>query len=285
MSVGTITSLFRYPVKSMGGETLNAITLGPKGIFGDRAWAVRDEERGGIRGAKRFPELMSCSAKYLEDPAPEGSSPAEITLPDGRQFMTSDQSISERLSELVGSPVSFWPLMPEDALDHYKRGAPLEEDMMKELRRVFAREEDEPLPDVSAFPPELVEYESIPGTYFDAYPLLIMSQQSLDYLSGVKPDSIFDVRRFRPNLLVDAPSNDPFPELSWLGKTLRIGSATFKIELECPRCVMTTHGFDDLPKDPKIMRTLVKDAKGSLGIYANVEAPGTVSVGDTVDIS
>lgn len=282
MNIGTVTSLFRYPVKSMGGESLDSVSLGPNGIPGDRAWAVRDEERGGIRGGKRFAELMQCKARYLDEPAPSGSSPAEIKLPDGRTVMTSDDRTAELLSGVVGSPVSFWPLMPEDALDHYKRGAPLEDDMMTELRRVFAREEDEPLPDISAFPPELLEYESMPGTYFDALPLLVMTQQSLESLSRAKPDSEFDVRRFRPNILVQAEIDDPFPELAWVGKSVTLGSATLKIELGCPRCVMTTHGFDDLPKDPKIMRTLVKEAEGNLGVYATVSQPGAASVGDSI---
>ncbi len=285
MNVGAVTSLFRYPVKSMGGETLKTVSLGSKGIPGDRAWAVRDEERGGIRGAKRFPELMSCAAKYLKEPAPTGSSPAQITLPNGQSVMTSDDEVAALLSNVVNSAVSFWPLMPEDALDHYKRGAPLEEDMMTELRRVFAREEDEPLPDISVFPPELVEYESLPGTYFDALPLLILTEQSLKSLSAAKPDSTFDVRRFRPNILMAATSNDPFPELAWVGKTIDIGSAQLKVELACPRCVMTTHGFADLPKDPKIMRTLVKEADGCLGVYANVVKGGTVAVGDQMTMS
>lgn len=285
MNIGAVTSLFRYPVKSMGGETLETVSLGSKGIPGDRAWAVRDEERGGIRGAKRFPELMNCAAKYLQEPAPTGSSPAQITLPNGQTVMTSDDEVAAFLSDVVNSPVSFWPLMPEDALDHYKRGAPLEEDMMTELRRVFAREEDEPLPDISVFPPELVEYESLPGTYFDALPLLLLTEQSLKSLSAVKPDSTFDVRRFRPNILVAATSNDPFPELAWVGKTIDIGSAQLKVELACPRCVMTTHGFADLPKDPKIMRTLVKEADGCLGVYANVVKSGTVNLGDQMTLS
>ena len=83
MSNGTVSALYRYPVKSMAGESLTTLELGPRGVPGDRAWAVRDEERGGIRGGKRFPELMQCSARYTETPPLEGSIPAEITLPDG----------------------------------------------------------------------------------------------------------------------------------------------------------------------------------------------------------
>jgi len=284
LTLGSVTSLFRYPVKSMAGEPLGKINIGPKGVPGDRAWAVRDEERGGIRGAKRFATLMACAARYQEEPAETGSSPAEIVLPSGQKLMTTDDGAAAALSDTLGSPVTLWPLLPADALDHYKRGAGLSDDLETELRRVFARTPDEPLPDLSVFPPELIEYESPPGTYFDALPLLLATQQSLDTLSAAAPKSRFDVRRFRPNIFLDAAGDAKFPEQDWVGKRARLGSAELKIELGCPRCVMTTHPFDDLPKDPTIMRTFVKEAGGDLGVYASVMKPGTVSVGDRIEI-
>ena len=125
MVAGTVTALFRYPVKSMAGESLESLSLGPRGVPGDRAWAVRDEERGGIRGGKRFPELMQCSARYSETPPDEGSIPALITLPDGSELSISDEEAPARLSALVGSPLTVWPLLPAEELDHYRRGAPV----------------------------------------------------------------------------------------------------------------------------------------------------------------
>jgi uncharacterized protein YcbX len=98
-------------------------------------------------------------------------------------------------------------------------------------------------------------------------------------------DSLFDVRRFRPNLLVDIPDTDhPFPEQAWMGKTLSMGSAKLKIEMTCPRCSMTTHGFDDLPQDAHIMRKLVANSDGTLGIYASVVRAGKVSAGDSISV-
>ena len=63
-----------------------------------------------------------------------------------------------------------------------------------------------------------------------------------------------------------------------------MGSTELEITLDCPRCVMTTHGFGDLPKDPGIMRTLVRENNGELGVYATVTTPGTVKAGDPVSL-
>ena len=284
MTVGTISALFRYPVKSMAGERLGELPLGPRGVHGDRAWAVRDEKRGGIRGGKRFPELMQCAARYPEDPPAEGSAPAALQLPDGRQISIDHPDTPAMLSELIGSPVTVWPLLPADRLDHYRRGAPVLDDMEAEFRRMFGRTEDEPLPDLTKFPEFLMEFESPPGTYFDAFPLLIMTAESLDHLSRSAPGHRFDVNRFRPNLLVDTGSEAPFPERDWPGRTLKIGGVELEITMDCPRCVMTTHGFGELPKDPGIMRSLVQLADGNLGVYANVTTPGRIHVGDRVEL-
>ena len=284
MRVGVLQEIRRYPVKSMEGELLEEVDLSPGGLPGDRAWAVRDEVRGGIRGAKKIPALMQLSSRYTAKPAAEGSSPAEITLPGGATAETGDPAINEILSKALDHEVSLWPLLPADALEHYRRGAPTHEDMLTELRAIFARNPDEPLPDLSIFPPEILEFESPPGSYFDAFPLLLLSQASLAEMGDRSSDSLFDVRRFRPNFLIGDTGEASFPEMAWRGKRLAIGDAVIEVTVECPRCVMTTHGFADLPKDPGIMRSLVKQTGGNLGVYAKIETPATLRVGDAVQL-
>ena len=295
MTIGRVTGLYRYPVKSMMGETLEQVSLGERGIPGDRAWAVRDEQRSGIRGGKHFPELMQARARYLEPPPAEGSISAEVELPDGRRFAIDAAEAPGAISELVGGPVSVWPLQPAENLDHYRRGEPITGDMEEELRRIFGRTADEPLPDLSVFPELLMTYESPPGTYFDAFPLLIMTRNGLEHLQRIaqqeaSADHQFDVRRFRPNILLDIdgdsslPGEESFPENAWAGRKLRIGEVTLQMEIVCPRCSMTTRAFDDLQSDPGIMRSLVKNAEGNLGMYASVPEAGSISVGDTVEL-
>lgn len=282
--MASVAAIYRYPVKSMMGETLTAATVTAGGIPGDRAWALRDEERAGIRGAKRFGPLMQCRARYLDAPVAGASVPAEITLPGGETFSTSAPDAAARLGRFLGAPVSLWPLLPATALDHYRRGQPLDADMLNELRRVFARTPDEPLPDLSAFPEFLRTYESPPGTYFDAFPLLLMTQQSLATLARRSPGSQIDVRRFRPNLLIESGDAADFPERAWCGRRLRVGTALLEVKMECPRCVMTTLPFDTLRADPGIMRSLVREAGGNLGVYATPIEPGVVRRGDHVEL-
>lgn len=276
-TVARVVQIWRYPVKSMMGEELDRAEVAENGIPGDRAWAVRDEKRGGIRGAKKIPQLMKLRAKSIGDTV-------SIIAENNEMRRVTDSGINQWLSSQLSHPVSLWPLLPADQLDHYRRGAPDSDDWEEELRTVMGRLPGEPLPDFSQFA-DLLKFESPPGTYFDAFPILIMSQQTLTTMSDNYPESNFDVRRFRPNLVLDISDTDePFPEHSWVGKTINVGSASLDIVSTCPRCSMTTHAFAELPKDPKIMRNLVEQTKGELGVYAKIRAPGDLGAGDPVSI-
>jgi uncharacterized protein len=286
--LGRLTELWRYPVKSMQGERLPAADLVVgHGVVGDRTWAVRDEVRGGIRGAKKIAELLGLGASFVDEPtSATTSATVAITLPDGSTVRSDAQDVAERLSAAVDHPVTLWPLRPPTDTDHYRRGAPDHDDVVEELRAIFGREPDEPLPDLGVFPPEVLEFESPPGTYFDAYPLLVVSDRSLQSLADRAPNSAVDPRRFRPNLLVSVPDDvapdDPWPELAWVGRSLRIGSAVLDVVTACPRCVMITRGFDDLPVDRGLMRTVVRDADQVIGVYATVRTAGRIAVGEPV---
>ncbi len=267
----------------MGGETPDHVDLLHEGVAGDRYWALRDEVLGGITGAKRFPGLMDFSSQLSDESSPEGGPVATIVFPDGRRLLTSDPETGDRISEALGQTVTLWPLVPADQTDHYLRGAPVHEDMETELRSIFARTEEESLPDLSIFPPEVLQFASPPGSYFDAFPLHLLTAKSLSTLQESAPDTVMDVRRFRPNILIDGVEGDTaFPEAAWSGQRLAMGEAEVEIMSECPRCVMTTHGFKEIPKDPTVMRTLVRENGGNLGVYARPLKAGRIRVGDAV---
>lgn len=259
----------------MVGQTVEICDLDGVGIRGDRQWAVRDMEAGGIRGAKKFGELMQLSAR------PVDGGHVEITTLDGRCIRSDDEDVHTVLSVIVGSRVRLERLPPASDVDHFRRGRPQSDDMMQELRSIFGREEGEPLPDFSVFPPEVVEYESPPGTYHDCWPLMIMSTSALDALQDAVPDAVVDVRRFRPSIVIDTGDAPGHPEFSWSGRTARLGSSLIEFLTPCPRCVMVTRRVGaEIPADRTILRHIVRDLDQNVGVYARVITPGQVQVND-----
>jgi uncharacterized protein YcbX len=308
MIVGRVREVWRYPVKSMAGERLEHCEVGELGLDGDRGWALRDEEAGEIRGGKKCPALMLCSARYRAEPARGAAPPhADITLPDGSRTATDATDAGERLSELVGRRVTLWPVRAASDRAHYRRSIPfartvgllgrtragrrLAQHALRVsgrdgwLREGFGREPGEPLPDFSVFPSTLFEFTSPPGTYFDAFPLHLLTTASLDALARLNPDSAWDARRFRPNFLVEtAEGVEGLAEADWSGRALRLGGLVVKCEVPAPRCSMTIQAQAGLPKDPRVLRTIVREAGQNLGVYASVRSPGRVSDGDEVEL-
>jgi MOSC domain-containing protein len=278
--IGVVRELWRYPVKSMGGHRLERCEVGALGIPGDRGWAIRDERAGEIRGAKKLPALLLCEARYREEPRGDRVPQADITLPDGARTATDAPDVHARLSALLGRPVTLCARRPPEDREHYRRGAPDHPDMMVELREIFGRTDDEPLPDLSVLPPELFEYTSPLGTYFDAAPIHLLTTASLATLGS--PEQ-FDRRRFRPNVLVETDASVAgLPEAEWSGRTITVGGATFRGEFATMRCSMVTQPQPGVPKDPSVLRAIVRDAGQNLGVYASIASGGAVAVGDPV---
>ena len=307
MFVGRVKEVWRYPLKSMAGERVEAASVGARGLWGDRGWALRDEAAGEMRGAKISPKLMLCAARYRAEPGAEGAPPhADITLPDGAATSTDAADVNERLSALLGRRVTLWPLRPASDRAHYRRAIPAARVVGllsrsrsfrrlalgamrlagkdKELREDFGRLPGEPLPDLSALPAEIFEFTSPPGTYFDAFPVHLLTTATLEAMSRRAPDTVWDVRRFRPNFLIETSEGiEGLVESSWVGRLLRVGGLTLKCEMPAPRCSMTIQAQAELPKDPRVLRTIVKVGQ-NLGLYANVLTAARVSVGDEVEL-
>ena len=276
-----VSEIWRYPVKSMIGEPVEAAELVDDGMVGDRMWAARDEVRGGIRGAKKIGALMRLAAAYDDGPG----SAVTITLPDGTCVRAGEDGADQAVSTALEHQVTLWPRMPATDLDHYRRGAPDSDDLLAELQSIFGREPDEPLPDLSVFPPEIIEYESPLGTYYDAFPLMIMSTSAFRSMAEAVPDSVIDVRRFRPSLIVDTGDRGGHPELDWIGSRLTVGEVELEVVTGCPRCVMVTREIDDaVPGDRAILRHIVRDLDQIVGVYARILRTGTVRVSDPVTV-
>ena len=276
-----VDQIWKYPVKSMLGSRVTRADVSADGIVGDREWTLRDEQRGAIASARRVGGISRLAAAFAGGP-----NAVTITLPDGARVKSTDRNANGRLSAAVGHPVSLWRRPPATEKGFWGQGKPDSEDMLTEVRTIMGREGDEPLPDFSIFPPEMLEYEYPPGTLYDCFPLMIMSTSAIRSLRRALPDSVIDERRFRPSLIVDTGDADGHPEFDWRGRRVRIGTTELQIGSGCPRCVTITREFTpDLPSDRRVLRHVVKDLDQNVGVYATVIAGGTVNVGDVVDVA
>lgn len=286
MQVGRVTEIWRYPVKSMGGERIERSLLDHNGIVGDRGWAVRDREADETRSARQIPRLLQCAASYAEEPAADRRSPrVELSLPDGAAVGSDADNAAELLSAALERDVTLTPLHPADDLEHYRRapGDP-NADPIAMLREVFGLREDDPLPDLSGLPEDLGQFSTPPGTYFDCYPLHVMSTASLATLSGFGAGDDVDIRRFRPNILIDTGDAEGLPEVEWAGRRLRIGGAEIEVKTTTVRCSVPSHRQRDLDRSGAVGRALIEHTKQHLGAYATILTPAQVALGDPVEL-
>src|SRR5215216_7387426 len=182
MSVaGSVAEIWRYPVKSMGGERLAQSAIAARGLHADRMWAVRDAELDTFTTARRWPVLLQCSARFAENPADRSAGPGDVldvivTFPDGSEVSSSDPVIHDRLSELVGKPARLESLPALSEKRRYRAAQATKADM----RRQFTIPDGEPLPDFSMFPvrklAELARYATPVGALYDAYPILLLTR-------------------------------------------------------------------------------------------------------------
>tara|TARA_B110000881_G_C18493091_1_gene472845 strand:+ start:234 stop:1079 length:846 start_codon:yes stop_codon:yes gene_type:complete len=276
-----IKSIWRYPIKSMAGESLKESMLSQRGLVGDRSYALHDGRS--ICSAKKYAQLMNYSVQY--DSEPDGINIPPVTLEIGNTAVNSeDSNLNELLTREIGTKVTLDKLRPDDNLEYYRRSK--EQQPIEEIRNVLGLEEGEAFPDFSEFPDSSFEFSTPPGTFFDAYPLLILTTNSLNRLQQLTKGTVIDERRFRPNLLIDADELEvSFIEELWRDQFLEIGDTIIKLTLPCPRCVMTTIAFQDLKKAPQIMRTLVQENHHKLGIYGQVVKPGKIQIGDQAHLT
>lgn len=287
-AAGTIVELWRYPVKSMCGERLSAARLDERGLHADRLWAVRDLELGAVTTARRLPMLLGCSARFVGEPradaGPGRVSDVLVTFPDGSELSSADgEAMAERLSELTGKHVALVPLPPLHDKDGYRGIRPTKGD----IRKQFAVPDDEPLPDLSILPvrklAELARYATPIGLFADAFPLHILTRASIAAMAAQASGSEFDVRRFRPNVVVDTGGEPALEENDWCGGVLRAGDAVIRCEVPTVRCSMPTRAQPGVSADPDVLRTISAHADRCFGIYADVERGGRLTEGDTLE--
>ena len=290
-AVGTVQALWRFPVKSMLGEELDSADLREGGIVGDRSYAIVDKETGKVASAKHsklWPDLLKCRAAFVDDPRPgDEVPPARIELADGTTVQTDAADVDAVLSRFFGREVEL-----SSAADHgytidqyhpdeenYDPDGHRDEVVEAALGAAFFNERGLP----SAVPE---------GSFFDLYPLSVLTTSTLDHLEELEPEIRFDLRRFRMNVIVDTGERG-FVENDWVGRKLAVGDEVrLGVALPDPRCCMPGGEQEGLPRDPRILKALAKhnriDVAGALfpcaGVYAVAEATGTLRRDDQVSL-
>ncbi|WP_149184485.1 MOSC domain-containing protein [Streptomyces sp. TRM49041] len=250
--LGSVAQIWRYPVKSMGGERLREATVTDRGIAGDRAWAVLDITSGKILSAKREARLLLASARTC---------PADgvlVDLPGRGEFQAGDAALARHLSDWLGRELRLMAAVPGQRAT-FEKGAIDGSDAVKEI-------------------------STQPGMLFDTKsPLHVLTTAGLRAARKFHPDGDWDVRRFRPNVLVETEetgetaeteeteetADDTGPEQSWIGSTIRLDGTTAWVRKGTVRCVMTSHEQPGLPRDRDIHRTLVRHHANTLGVLAH----------------
>lgn len=253
--LATVSSCRRYPVKSMQGLEVAELALGPSGVEGDRCHGVVDSD-GHVLSAKRDARLLEAAA---DD---EG-----LTLPDGNAYRFGDPALDGALSHWLGRPVRLASPSAGVSVGYQMTFDPPDDDA------------------------EMFEIPTPPGTFLDLSPVHLLSSDTLAACARLRPDLQWDVRRFRPNLVVDLPGTrgaDGFVEDGWSGSTLRIGEALVRVAGPTVRCAMPLRAQPGgLQRQTGIFGALSElnvAMPNHLGVYVDVVQAGTVRPGDAVEL-
>jgi len=266
IELGSVVALWRYPVKSMMGEELNATEVRDRGLLGDRGYAVVDASDGKAATAKnprKWPRLFDFRATFVEPPRPAVKlPPVRIALPDGTTVTSDQADLNEILSKALNRGVTFRAA---------QRGAVNSEAYWPDMEGLEHRD-------------TVTDFTLPEGTFFDVAMVHLLTTATLDRLRELYPQGRFELRRFRPNIVLQLASGEKgFAENAWVGHTLAIGTAVrLNITGPCGRCVMTTLAQGDLPRDPGILRTAAQHNQVKVGVYATVVRGGTIRRGDPV---
>ena len=275
MTTYSISELWRYPVKSMGGERVESLELRASAVVGDRQWAVRCTETGKIVSAKRprpYGRLLSWSARA------EADGRVVVAAPAGREYTAGSSELDAALAQALGEPVrlveveegreetygSEWPEIPGTVLSDVEVDLP-----------------------VAA----LTEKTS----FVDASAVHIIVRQSMTHLASLLDGVKLGAERFRPNIVLDAHEDSgsgEFADLAWKDLDIQVGDVELRIGDPTPRCVMTTLAQPGYEQAKSVLQVLAATARkefdfgafACFGTNAEVTAAGTINVGDTLTI-
>jgi hypothetical protein len=249
MELGRISAIFRYPVKSMAGESLDVARLGWHGIEGDRRLAFRrltDKSAFPWLSASKLPELLLYKPFRLDGNANIENGellPTHVRTPDGKEYELRSDELRKEVSSRYGSEL----------------------ELMNLRHGIF---DESPISVITLGTVHTIARESGRGV------------------------GLCDLRRFRPNVVIETDGTEPFEENRWLGRTLMFGEAndgavpiaSIGITMKDERCVMVNFDPDTAERDSNVMKTVVRLNQNYAGVYATVVSAGELRVGQVVTI-
>jgi uncharacterized protein YcbX len=253
-----VAALWRYPVKSMQGESPDEVELGVNGVAGDRSFGVLDLDSGSVLSAKREGRLLEATARLA------GAS-VLVGLPGAREIGPGAE-LDEHLSQWLGRRSRL-----VDAAGHPSATFEAPAD--------FERDDS-----------ELVSWTGPSGSFADSSPVHLLTLTDLAQLARERPELQWDVRRFRPNVVVDdaggaLPIGRDGLATASRGDRIALGAAQVEVEKPCSRCVMTTRVQPGgLERQLDVLRHVIAAHETNIGLLAEVVRGGTVRVGDEVKV-
>lgn len=230
VEIGRVVRLFRYPIKSVGGEAIDVAEVNERGLLGDRFWAVEDENGkfGSGKSTRRFRQMDGL----LEFRATHRGATPLLVLPDGSELEATAEEATAILSQRTGKNVS---VQPEREISHFDEGA-----------------------------------------------IHFLTTSALALLEQVHGQSV-DVRRLRPNIVLDTGKNREHLEAEWRGKQLAIGdSLIIETDYLMPRCVMVNMTQHNLPEDSRVLKSIAQiNTDVCFGAFARVIQAGKIQLNDS----
>jgi len=232
-----VSEIWRYPVKSMGGEPVSVATVTDLGVLGDRAWGIFDVETGTVLTARRTPEMLFASAALT-------GADVSLTLPDGTELSSADETCDQQLSAWLGQPVELRAAGAEGGT--YE--VPLD----------FENDEN------------WVSWQGPGGAWHDS---------KASRISLVSRDTMrdWDPRRFRANVILDGAGENDL-----VGIHINLGTTELAVMKPIDRCVIVSRPQPGIDRDLDVLRTINAERETFLAIGALVVTEGRIAQGDTI---
>ncbi len=260
-TVGTVESLWRYPVKSMAGEELTEAFVGFSGVYGDRCYAFRDSA-----AREGFPYLNANVQQRMLLYHPRFRHPERAAAPPN---LAAASAIEPGVTPANPEPgdMALDVLTPRGevvAIDDPKLFGMLLEGLRGEHQLTLVRSD---------------------RALTDCRPVSLISLQTVRQVEGELGSGVIDKRRFRANVYFDLAAGGGFGEDVWVGKRLRLGSKAVVAVLERdPRCKLISLDPDTGAHDPEVLRKVAQGHGACAGVYCAVLVEGVIAKGDPIEV-